>query len=242
MQVTRDKRPPPKRLFHFIKRDFSGFYGIDLTGLWLVYINPMHDSNALEIKNRKRQLRVTAELLRQKIKPQHPDADQEVARLLLSTVREHAPQAWQTGTVISSYYQRGSEMDMTTLNQTLVNEGYDLALPVVLGRGHPLAFRRYRPEDTLIKGVLDVMEPLPAAPIVAPRILLLPLLAFDRQGNRLGYGGGYYDRTVALFRRESAILAIGVAFAQQECDDIPIGGTDAPLDWIVTEKEALRCL
>jgi len=202
----------------------------------------MHDSNALEIKNRKRQLRVTAELLRQKIKPQHPDADQEVARLLLSTVREHAPQAWQAGTVISSYYQRGSEMDMTTLNQALVNEGYDLALPVVLGRGHPLAFRRYRPEDALIKGVLDVMEPLPAAPIVAPRILLLPLLAFDRQGNRLGYGGGYYDRTVALFRREAAILAIGVAFAQQECADIPIGGTDAPLDWIVTEKEALRCL
>lgn len=164
-----------------------------------------------------------------------------MAAQLLGTVRAADPAVWQPGTVISSYFQRGSEMDMTALNQALVAAGYDLALPVVLGRGHPLAFRRYRPGDPLMAGMLDVMEPLPGAPIVTPRILLLPLLGFDRAGNRLGYGGGYYDRTVALLRREAAIQAIGIAFSGQECEAVPVGHTDAPLDWIITEKEALRC-
>lgn len=200
-----------------------------------------HNNAAIELRNRKRQLRQSAELLRQKIKPQHPDAGARVVQHLLQDLRSKDPATWTAGTVVSSYHQRGSEMDMTDLNAALVEAGYDLALPVVLGRGHPLAFRRYRPGDDLTKGVLEVMEPLPTAPILVPKILLLPLLAFDRQGNRLGYGGGYYDRTVALLRREASILAIGIAFAQQECPDIPVGGTDAPLDWIVTEQECLYC-
>lgn len=194
-----------------------------------------------DIKQRKRQLRLEAETQRQILKPLSPQAGAQVAALLLQQVRVQEPAAWAPGTVVSSYHQRGSEMDMDALNQALVEAGYDLALPVVLGRGHPLAFRRYRPGDALIKGVLDVMEPLAASPIVVPRVLLLPLLAFDRQGNRLGYGGGYYDRTVALLRREAAIQAIGISFAGQECAEIPVGGTDARLDWIITEREALRC-
>lgn len=196
---------------------------------------------SLELRNRKRQLRHSAELLRQKIKAEQPDAGAQVARLVLQDLRGKAPAVWAPGTVVSSYYQRGSEMDMTDVNAALVEAGYDLALPVVLGRGHPLAFRRYRPGDALTKGVLEVMEPLPTAPILVPKILLLPLLGFDRRGNRLGYGGGYYDRTVALLRREATILAIGVAFARQECPEVPVGGTDAPLDWIVTEQECLNC-
>ena len=202
----------------------------------------MNDETAHDLRQRKRALRLSAEALRQKIKPLHPDAGARVAAQLLETVRAASPDLWQPGAVISAYYQRGSEMDMTALNAALIAAGYDLALPVVLGRGHPLAFRRYRPGDKLVKGVLEVMEPAADAPIVIPRVLLLPLLAFDRQGNRLGYGGGYYDRTVALFRREGHIQAIGIAFAQQECENIPVGGTDAPLDWIVTEQESLRCM
>ena len=198
-----------------------------------------------DLRARKRQLRAEAETLRQQIKAATPDAGMRVAAHMLGTVREAsrgvADDLWQPGAVVSSYYQRGSEMDMTVLNQALIDAGYDLALPVVLGRGHPLAFRRYRPGDALIKGVLEVMEPAPTAPIVIPRVLLVPLLAFDRRGNRLGYGGGYYDRTVALFRREGVIQAIGVAFAGQETAATPVGGTDAPLDWIVTEQEAFRC-
>jgi 5-formyltetrahydrofolate cyclo-ligase len=204
----------------------------------------MNDSTT-DLRARKRHLRAEAETLRQQIKVATPDAGARAVRHLLTTVRSSmlggGNALWQPGAVVSSYFQRGSEMDMTIVNQALVEAGYDLALPVVLGRGHPLAFRRYRPGDALTKGVLEVMEPLPSAPIVVPRILLVPLLAFDRQGNRLGYGGGYYDRTVALFRREGAIQAIGVAFAGQETAATPVGGTDAPLDWIVTEQEAFHC-
>lgn len=204
----------------------------------------MNDSTT-DLRARKRHLRAEAETLRQQIKAATPGAGARAARHLLETVRPSplggGNALWQSGAVVSAYFQRGSEMDMTIVNQALIDAGYDLALPVVLGRGHPLAFRRYRPGDVLTKGVLEVMEPLPSAPIVVPRILLVPLLAFDRHGNRLGYGGGYYDRTVALFRREGAIQAIGVAFAGQETAATPVGGTDAPLDWIVTEQEAFYC-
>ncbi|MEJ0061958.1 MAG: 5-formyltetrahydrofolate cyclo-ligase [Alphaproteobacteria bacterium] len=204
-------------------------------------ILPSSDSHSMpsDLRSRKRQLRAEAELLRRTIKDKAGDAGRRTASLLLDTVRSRS--GWPEGAVVSSYSPRGSEMDVDAVDHALIGAGFDLALPVVLGRGHPLAFRRYRPGDALTKGVLDVMEPLASAPIVAPRILLVPLLAFDRRGNRLGYGGGYYDRTVALFRREAAIQAIGVAFAEQEMEDIPVGGMDAPLDWIVTEKEALFC-
>ena len=198
-----------------------------------------------DLRSRKRQLRAEAELLRQSLKAATPDAGAHAADLLLGRVQAESRRAddgiWRPGATISTYHPRGSEMETAALNQALIDAGYDLALPVVLGRGHPLAFRRYRPFDALMKGLLDVMEPLPAAPIITPRILLVPLLAFDRQGNRLGYGGGQYGRTVALFRRESLIQAVGIAFAGQEMAAIPIGVTDAPLDWIVTEQEAFRC-
>ena len=195
-----------------------------------------HNNAAIELRNRKRQLRQSAELLRQKIKPQHPDAGARVVQHLLQDLRSKDPATWTAGTVVSSYHQRGSEMDMTDLNAALVEAGYDLALPVVLGRGHPLAFRRYRPGDDLTKGVLEVMEPLPTAPILVPKILLLPLLAFDRQGNRLGYGGGYYDRTMQTLRAEAkAPLFIGVAYSWQEVKALPAEPHDAKLDGILTE-------
>jgi 5-formyltetrahydrofolate cyclo-ligase len=196
---------------------------------------------AQDLRTRKRALRVAAELKRQELFQQSPAAGEKVAEFLLQTIRPRDPDVWAEGTIISTYAERGSEMAMTQVNLALVAAGYQLALPVVLGRGHPLAFRRYRPHDPLIKGVLDVGEPLPSEPIVVPRILLLPLLGFDRQGNRLGYGGGYYDRTMVLLRREVAVQGIGIAFAGQEYPEIPVGTTDAPLDWIVTEREALHC-
>jgi 5-formyltetrahydrofolate cyclo-ligase len=204
--------------------------------------NPLPETAAPDLKTRKRALRLTAEALRQELQAAAPNAGAAVATWLLETVRPDAPEIWPAGAVVSTYYQRGSEMDMTVLNQRVLEAGYDLALPVVLGRGHPLAFRRYRPGDRLVKGLLDVLEPDAAAPIVVPRILLLPLLGFDRLGNRLGYGGGYYDRTVALLRREASIQAIGIAFAGQEYAEVPVGSTDAPLDWLITEREAWRCV
>ena len=82
--------------------------------------------------------------------------------------------------------------------------------------------------------------PLATQPKLTPRVLIVPLLAFDRAGYRLGYGGGFYDRTLARLRESGAVLAVGVAYAAQEVAEVPRNGSDQPLDWIVTEAESIR--
>ncbi len=83
------------------------------------------------------------------------------------------------------------------------------------------------------------MTPPPTAPEIVPQLLLVPLLAFDRAGYRLGYGGGFYDRTIAKLRAADEALAVGVTFAALEVSAVPRDETDQPLDWIVTEREAI---
>ena len=99
-------------------------------------------------------------------------------------------------------------------------------------------FRAWRPEDPLEPAGFGTRVPLESRPQLTPRVLFVPLLAFDRAGHRLGYGGGFYDRTLAALRGADAALAVGVAYAAQElpaCDD-----DDQVLDWIVTEAEAIK--
>jgi 5-formyltetrahydrofolate cyclo-ligase len=109
-------------------------------------------------------------------------------------------------------------------------------LPVVVARGGPLRFRRYRYGDPLEHGNgADV--PMASAPEVLPDLLLVPLIGFDGDGNRLGQGGGYYDRTLPLLRRQRSILAIGVAFSVQFVPSLPCVATDQRLDAVVTENE-----
>ena len=90
------------------------------------------------------------------------------------------------------------------------------------------------------EGAFGVREPFPEASEVRPDVLLVPMLAFDRQGFRLGYGGGFYDRTLALLRQDGSPVAIGIAFAAQEVDRVPVAEYDQPLNWIVTEREAIE--
>jgi len=124
----------------------------------------------------------------------------------------------------------------------LAARGHPLALPRVQGRGRPLAFHAWRPGDPLLAGPFGVMEPDPDAPALRPRVLLVPLLAFDRQGGRLGYGAGYYDLVLHALRALCPPpLAIGVAFAAQEVDRVPTGPRDQPLDAVVTERAVHRC-
>ncbi|MBI1273454.1 MAG: 5-formyltetrahydrofolate cyclo-ligase [Alphaproteobacteria bacterium] len=192
-------------------------------------------NNAPDIRLIKRAAREAAEAVRTAAKQAAPDAG--------ARMRDHFIQAvpLPPATTVSSYAPRGSELDPQPLEHALTARGHALCLPVVIGRGHPLAFRAYRHGDRLVPGHYDIPEPLPETDVVTPRAILVPLLAFDRGGNRLGYGGGYYDRSVTLLRRESGMLAIGVAYAAQEVDAVPVGRTDAKLDWIVTEKEAISC-
>ena len=150
------------------------------------------------------------------------------------------------GAAVSGYWPLADEFDPRPLLDRLHRAGHPIGLPVVVGRGLPLLFRRWHPGMGLIAGGFGVQVPPPEAPEVVPAVVLAPLLAFDRLGYRLGYGGGYYDRTLAILGfnprmgAAGAVLAVGVCFACQEVAAVPRGPTDRRLDWIVTERAALR--
>lgn len=137
--------------------------------------------------------------------------------------------------VIASYSARGSEMDPAPLAEALRALGHRIALPVMAGRDRPLVFRIHSPGEPLVPNAQGIREPDMAAAVVTPDVLLVPLLAFDRRGGRLGAGGGYYDRTLEDLRGRKTVLAIGIGFACQELAAIPVAPHDAVLDRIVTE-------
>jgi 5-formyltetrahydrofolate cyclo-ligase len=147
-----------------------------------------------------------------------------------------------TGGIVSGYWPLAGEFDPRPAMDRLAGRGHPLALPRVRGWGRPLAFHAWRPGNPLTAGPFQVLEPSPDAPVVNPRILLVPLLAFDRAGRRLGYGAGYYDMALRDLRAQSpAPFAIGVAFAAQEVDEVPTGPRDQMLDAVVTERRVHRC-
>jgi len=145
----------------------------------------------------------------------------------------------ETGVAVSGYWPGRSELDLRPLMGRLEEAGHPIGLPVVMGRGRPLLFRRWRPGDRLEPRAFGLMEPPATAPEMAPRVLLVPLLAFDREGYRIGYGGGYYDLTLASLRARGEILAIGVGYAAQGVASLPHGAHDERLDWMVTEEGAI---
>ncbi|HYC05451.1 MAG TPA: 5-formyltetrahydrofolate cyclo-ligase [Azospirillaceae bacterium] len=141
---------------------------------------------------------------------------------------------------IAGYCPIGDELDVRPLMERLHGGGHALCLPVVVVKGQPLLFRRWRPGDTLVPGGLGIPVPGEGAGEVRPDLLLVPLLAFDRGGHRLGYGAGFYDRTLALLRADGPVTAVGVGYDAQEVPAVPRDALDQPLDWIVTERRALR--
>lgn len=144
------------------------------------------------------------------------------------------------GATVSAFLSIGSELDTGPLIQALAARDCRVALPCVEGAGRPLTFRLYEPGDALVEESFGTRAPGPEAAVVVPDILIVPLLAFDRAGYRVGYGGGFYDRTLEAIRAERPAIAAGIAFAAQEVPEVPREATDQPLDWIVTEAEAFR--
>ena len=138
--------------------------------------------------------------------------------------------------VVAGYWPLGEEIDPLPLMRVLAGRGCSLALPVVTKTGAPLEFRRWTLQDELEPGPHGTRHPADLAPVVVPDVVLVPLLAFDRRGFRLGYGGGYYDRTLARLRRDGPVAAIGLAFAVQEVDEVPAGPWDQSLERIATEQ------
>jgi 5-formyltetrahydrofolate cyclo-ligase len=173
--------------------------------------------------NEKQSLRQSAHTHRAELARACPDFADRIAGLDLPIEKD---------AVVSFYWPMGDEADPRALAMRLGALGHALALPVVARKKSPLMFRRWREGDPLVVHPFGMHEPASDAPAMTPDVLLVPLLAFDGRGHRLGYGGGFYDRTLASLRTK---LAIGVAYAGQEVDALPATPHDHPLDMVVTE-------
>ena len=149
------------------------------------------------------------------------------------------PIAVAAGVIMSGFMPLKSEINPLPLMRRLAEGGARLALPVVAGKGKPLTMRAYAFGDRLAAGVWGIREPKPDAPEVFPDILLVPLLAFDRRGHRLGYGAGYYDMTITALRARKTVVAVGIAYAAQEVAEVPTTPRDARLDLVLTENEVI---
>lgn len=140
---------------------------------------------------------------------------------------------------VAAFISIGSECDPSRLIRRTRWIGADVLLPVVLGRG--LIFRSWPKGAALNKGPFATREPGPECPAGTPDVMLVPLAGFDRAGNRIGYGKGHYDGGIATLHREGhRPLLVGLAFSVQEVDAVPAEPHDVRLDWIVTEREAIR--
>jgi len=167
----------------------------------------------------------------------HAEAPQAGQRLV-----EHFPDAlWPTlNQTVAGFAAIRDEIDPQPLLETFALEQARLALPCVVAKDQPLVFRSYAPGDTLSPGAFQVPEPDPSSLEVSPTLILVPLVAFDAAGRRLGYGAGFYDRTLAALEASGPIRTVGLAYEAQRLSRVPTGPHDRLLDWIVTEQGAYR--
>ncbi len=192
----------------------------------------------------------------------NPDSTIEAKKSLRTTAREARAQAFEGSSgggpallqsampfldqfepgIVSAYYPFETEIDCLPLLDALQGRGWRIGLPVVLGKGRPLEFRLWTPGEALVPGSFGIPAPPDTAETVMPDVFLVPMLAFDHYGFRLGYGGGFYDRTLALARTERTVTAVGLAFDAQRVDRCPIDDYDQPLDAIMTETGPVEIL
>ncbi len=140
--------------------------------------------------------------------------------------------------VIAAYLPIGRELDTHMLIDELWSRGASVVLPVIQENSHILKFAKFTNNTELKKGKFGVVQPTDTQ-YLSPDIFIVPLLAFDRKGNRLGFGGGYYDSTLAHYKKDKDILAIGLAYAQQAClFNLPLQEHDIKMDWVITQQDA----
>lgn len=142
---------------------------------------------------------------------------------------------------ISAFFPIGDEIDPMPLLDRMMGDGYSVCLPVMEGKGKPLVFRAWKPGDELSTVTWGIREPLPTAPVVEPDIVLAALLAFDDRGYRLGYGGGFYDRTIARLKSLKPAVVVGLAFDELRVDAVPHNDYDQRVDWILTPSGPRKC-
>lgn len=137
---------------------------------------------------------------------------------------------------VSAYWPMRSEADPRPILEVLHERGMALCLPAIVEKR--MIFRRWAPYEPIVPGGFGTLVPEPRQSQVNPTILIVPLAAFDRRGYRIGYGKGYYDRALSEL---GATISIGIGYATQEIEAVPDEPHDRPLDWIVTERETIRC-
>jgi 5-formyltetrahydrofolate cyclo-ligase len=142
----------------------------------------------------------------------------------------------QPGLRVGLYAGFRDELDPMPLVRRLAAMGVTVGLPVVIGPGRPLVFRRYGVSTRFVRSTFGILEPAETAPEVLPDIVIAPLVGVDRSGARLGYGGGFYDRTMAAWRRRGhRPPLVGLAFETQLVPRLPAGRHDVRLDALITE-------
>lgn len=185
----------------------------------------------MDIAAQKHQLRAEMKAVRTRLNAENPDAANLIAanapEILLKTPAK----------VIASYLPIGSEIDPSILAQKLTCDGKTLCLPRLDQDAEKLEFFAWNFGDPIEEGPFSLIQPSGLSKQVHPTLLLVPLLAFDRRGARLGYGKGYYDR--AIGKLQTRIFLCGVGFANQEVPTVPTEQHDRKLDWVVTDKEAI---
>ena len=142
------------------------------------------------------------------------------------------------GVPVSGYLPIRTEIDPLPAMSEAAAHGL-VGVPVIRGAGQPLVFSQWEPDCALVDGPFGASVP-EVERLITPEVLIVPLVAFSRTGGRLGYGGGFYDRTLEGLRAQRPTLAIGFAYAGQEAAALPIEPTDQPLDMIVTDEGVLR--
>ncbi len=191
-------------------------------------------SHSAAIQDRKQALREYALARRRSARrTAGPGAGVRAANHYLAVVPTPA------GAVVSGYWAIRDEIDAMPLLARLVGAGFVCCLPAVAGKGELLRFRAWTPGAALSRGPFRIPEPPESATPAEPTHLLVPLLAYDRDGYRLGYGGGYYDRSLRALRAKRRVIAVGMAYTEQLVPDLPRAPHDEPLDWIVTERGAM---
>lgn len=184
-----------------------------------------------EIEEAKAALRLKARSARAAIlNSNRTDAAKAVARHFFDHV------TLEPGQIVAGYWRIKDEMDCQPILIRLMDSFQPVCLPVVLGDEQPLELRLWEQGAPLYEAGFGTLAPSELAPQVEPDIIIMPLLGFDQRGTRLGYGGGYYDRTLDKLTKRPRL--VGIAFAAQELADIPREAHDVPLDVIVTEHGA----
>ncbi|CAN5803296.1 hypothetical protein BH11PSE3_BH11PSE3_42300 [soil metagenome] len=181
----------------------------------------------------KRALRIVMSAIRAAL----PEGERRAAAAgLVNMMLREKP--FGTPAIVSGFWPIKDEIDIRPLMAELSSQGCQLALPVVQARGRPLLFRAWRLGEPLEAGVFGTLQPSAQSAVLEPDALIVPLLACDEAGWRLGYGGGFYDRTLALLRTRRKVTAVGVGFNAQLIAAVPHGPEDQPLDWLLTDKRA----